>query len=54
MFENNRLIFKCSVEYSLKKLRDGAYVDVTEVKNSFKHEHIRDFVLNECKKRGIH
>ncbi len=29
------------------------YVDVSEVKNNFKHEHFKDIVLDYCKRYGI-
>ncbi len=31
----------------------GMYVDVSEVKNNFKHEHFKDIVLDYCKRYGI-
>ena len=40
-------------EAVIQNLIAGAYVDVTDVKNSFKHEHFRKIVLNFCEKYGL-
>ena len=54
IFENERYFEAYVAEATLARLRDDAYVDVTDVKNSFRDTHFRDIVLEECKKRGIH
>ena len=40
-------------EAVIQNLIAGAYVDITDVKNSFKHEHFRKIVLDFCKKYGL-
>lgn len=40
-------------EAVIQNLIAGAYVDITDVKNSFKHEHFRKIVLNFCEKYGL-
>lgn len=40
-------------EAVIQNLKNGAYVDVTDVKINFKHEHFRNIVLNFCEKYGI-
>ena len=47
-------IFECFVaEAVIQSLMTGAYVDITDVKNSFKYEHFRDIVCDYAKKYGI-
>ena len=53
IFENERSFEAFVAEATLARLRGGAYVDVTDVKNSFKYEHLRNIVLEEAKKCGI-
>ena len=40
-------------EAVIESISAGAYVDVTDVKNSFKSEHFRKIVLGFCEKHGI-
>ena len=40
-------------EAVIQNLTMGAYVDVTDVKNSFKHEHFRKIVLDFCERYGL-
>lgn len=40
-------------EAIIQNLMMGAYVDVTDVKNSFKHEHFKSIVLQYCSQYGI-
>ena len=40
-------------EAIIQNLSMGLYVDVTDVKNNFKHEHFRKIVLNYCTKYGL-
>ena len=40
-------------EAIIQNLISGAYVDVTDVKNNFKHEHFKNVVLNYCDRYGI-
>ncbi len=47
-------VMECFVcEAVIQRLKMGAYVDLTDVKKSFKHEHFRDIVLNWCARYGI-
>ena len=47
-------VLECFVaEAVIQRLKMGAYVDLTDVKKSFKHEHFRDIVLNYCLRYGI-
>ena len=47
-------IFECFVaEAVICRLRGGAYVDITDVKNSFRHEHWRDTVVEYASRYGI-
>ena len=52
--ESDRFFEAFVAEALIQNLRAGAFVDVTDVKNSFRHEHFRNIVLDECRKRGIH
>ena len=40
-------------EAIIQNLMAGKYVDPTDVKNSFQHEHFRDIVLDHCRRHGI-
>ena len=40
-------------EAVIQNLIRGAYVDTTDVRISFKHEHFRNIVLEYCEKHGI-
>lgn len=47
-------VLECFVaEAIIQNLKMGAYVDLTDVKKSFKHEHFRNIVIDWCKKYGI-
>lgn len=47
-------IFECFVaEAVICRLRGGAYVDITDVKNSFRSEHLRDTVIEYASRYGI-
>ena len=47
-------IFECFVaEATIQNLMMGAYIDTTDVKINFKHEHFRNIVLDYCKKYRI-
>ena len=50
----NDYIFECFVaEAVICRLRGGAYVDITDVKNGFHHEHWRDIVVAYAERYGI-
>lgn len=47
-------IFECFVaEAIIQNLIAGQYIDLTDVKNGFKHSSFRDVVLSYCKKYNI-
>lgn len=47
-------ILECFVaEAIIQNLKKGAYVDLTDVKKSFKYENFRNIVIDWCKKYGI-
>lgn len=50
----NDYVFECFVaEAIIQNLKAGAYIDPTDVKIGFKHEHFRRIVLESCEKYGI-
>ena len=40
-------------EAIIQNLISGLYVDITDVKNNFKHEHFKNIVVEYCDKHGI-
>ena len=51
---NDDYVLECFVaEAIIQNLKMGAYVDLTDVKKSFKHEHFRNIVIDYCEKYGI-
>ena len=47
-------VFECFVaETIIQNLIAGQYIDLTDVKNGFRHEHFRNIVLGYCEKYGI-
>lgn len=51
---SNDYLFECFVaEAIIQNLKNGAYIDPTDVKSGFKHEHFRAIVLEHCAKCGI-
>ncbi len=40
-------------EAIIQSLLQGMYVDVSDVKNNFKHEHFKNIVLDYCRRFGI-
>lgn len=40
-------------EAIIQKLSQGVYVDITDVKNNFKHEHFKKIVIDFCARYGI-
>lgn len=47
-------VFECFVaEAIIQNLIAGQYIDLTDVKNGFKHKSLRDAVLGYCEKYGI-
>lgn len=51
---NDDYVFEAFVaEAVIQSLCMGAYVDITDVKNSFKYDHFKEIVLSYCSKKGI-
>ncbi len=47
-------IFECfAAEVIIQNLKSGSYIDLTDVKNNFKHEHFRNIVIDYAEKYGI-
>ncbi len=47
-------IFECfAAEAIIQNLKAGSYIDLTDVKNNFKHEHFRNIVIDYAEKYGI-
>ncbi len=40
-------------ETIIQNLMSGLYVDISDVKNNFKHEHFKNIVLDYCNRYGI-
>lgn len=40
-------------EAIIQNLMSGLYVDISDVKNNFKHDHFKNIVVNYCSKHGI-
>ena len=40
-------------EAIIQNLMSGLYVDITDVKNNFKHDHFKNIVIEYCNKHGI-
>lgn len=52
-FTNDYAFEAFAAEAVIQNLKAGAYVDITDVKNSFKHEHFRRIVLDFCGRYGL-
>lgn len=52
-FQSERIFEVFVVEALESALRDGYYIDLTDVKNSIKHERYRQHLLNYAEKFGI-
>lgn len=51
---NDDYVFEAFVaEAVIQSLCMGAYIDITDVKNSFKYDHFKEIVLSYCSKKGI-
>lgn len=40
-------------EAVISNLISGMYIDISDVKNNFKHEHFKNIVVDYCNKHGI-
>ena len=52
-FTDQRLLECFMAEAVIQNLMAGKYVDPTDVKNSFQHEHFSNIVLAHCQRHGI-
>ena len=52
-FKDDYLFEAFLAEAIIQNLVAGLYVDLSDVKNNFKHEHFKNIVLNFCSKYGI-
>ena len=53
VFLNDYVFEAFAAEAVIQNLMMGAYVDITDVKNNFKHEHFKKIVFDYCEKYGI-
>lgn len=52
-FTDDRVMECFIAEAIIQNLMAGKYIDPTDVKNGFKHEHFRNIVLDHCARYGI-
>ena len=52
-FTDDRVLECFVAEAIIQNLMAGKYIDPTDVKNGFKHEHFRNIVLDHCARYGI-
>ena len=52
-FGDDRVFEGFVAEAIMQGLASGKYIDLTDVKNGFQHDHFREIVLKCCAKRGI-
>ena len=52
-FTDDRVLECFIAEAIIQNLMAGKYIDPTDVKNGFRHEHYRDIVLDHCARYGI-
>lgn len=52
-FTDDRVLECFVAEAIIQNLTAGKYIDPTDVKNGFKHEHFRNIVLDHCSRYGI-
>ena len=52
-FRDERIFEAFVAEAVIGVLRSGYYVDITDIRRSFRYEHFRNIVLDEAKKYGI-
>ena len=52
-FTDSRVLECFIAEAIIQNLMAGKYVDPTDVKNGFQHEHFRNIVLDHCVRHGI-
>jgi len=52
-FRDDRILECFIAEAIIQNLMIGKYIDTTDVKTSFQHDHFRDIVLDYCLRYGI-
>lgn len=52
-FTDDRVLECFIAEAIIQNLMAGKYIDPTDVKNGFQHEHFRNIVLDHCARYGI-
>ena len=52
-FTNDYVFEAFLAEAIIQNLMAGLYVDISDVKNNFKHEHFKNIVVNYCDRHGI-
>lgn len=52
-FTNDYVFEAFLAEAIIQNLMAGLYVDISDVKNNFKHEHFKNVVVNYCDRYGI-
>ena len=52
-FGNDYIFEAFLAEVVIQNLIAGQYVDISDIKNSFKHDHFKNITLNYCKDYGI-
>ena len=52
-FSDTRILECFIAEAIIQNLMVGKYIDPTDVKNGFQHDHFRNIVLDQCTKYGI-
>ena len=52
-FIDDRVLECFIAEAAIQNLMAGKYLDPTDVKNGFQHEHFRNIVLDQCQRYGI-
>lgn len=52
-FTDDRVMECFVAEAIIQNLLAGRYIDPTDVKNSFHHDHFREIVLDHCRRFGI-
>ena len=52
-FANDYVFEAFLAESIIQNLMSGLYVDISDVKNNFKHEHFKKIVVDYCERYGI-
>ncbi|MBQ3137581.1 MAG: helix-turn-helix transcriptional regulator [Clostridia bacterium] len=52
-FSNDYVFEAFLAEAIIQNLISGLYVDISDVKNNFKHEHFKNIVVDYCNRHGI-